>query len=162
MSKRIPLTQGKFAIVDDDDYEWLMHYTWSFNVVRNRRTVGYARTTVKRADRHKTVMMHRLILEAPPGKQVDHINGNGLDNRRANLRLATASQQQQNRALGKNNTSGYKGVGWWPRQRRWHASIQYHGEIIHLGYFKSKEAAARAYDRAARKYFGEFAYTNFD
>ena len=91
---------------------------------------------------------------------IDHINGNGLDNRRANLRLATVAQNAWNSKKRKSR-SGYKGVCYDKAKRRWRAAIVHHGRRIHLGYFKEKLEAAKAYDTAAIKYFGQFAHTNF-
>ena len=161
MTREIPLTQGHVAIVDDVDYELVEPYKWRIQTVSGRRTGGYARSHKKVGDRYATVLMHRLILDAPKGLQVDHANGDGLDNRRCNLRLATREQQGYNRALGSNNTSGYKGVSWFKRQGKWHAGLVYKGESIHLGYHDTPEDAANAYDEAARRYYGKFACTNF-
>lgn len=104
--------------------------------------------------------LHRVIMNAPPGVEVDHINGDTLDNRRCNLRFATSTQQKCNQRP-RGGTSKYKGVGWHKRDRKWRAQITYHGKQISLGYFDGELGAAFAYDVAARILFGEFARLNF-
>ena len=101
--------------------------------------------------------MHRVILNAPPGREVDHINRNGLDNRRSNLRLATHAQNEAN----KPPRGEYKGAYWCKKSGRWRASIRVDGRLRHMGRFATREEAARVYDDAALEAFGEFAYLNF-
>jgi len=103
--------------------------------------------------------MHRLILNAPPDLKVDHINGNGLDNRKENLRLATTPQNVRNARLSLRNSSGFKGVK--RKRQKWQASIVFNGKTIRLGVFDAREDAARAYDIAALLLHGEFARVNF-
>ena len=158
MTKQIPLSQGKFAIVDDDVYEWASKYKWC--AMRGNSTF-YALRGVGKRPNHKKVYLHRDIMDAQIGVQVDHINGDGLDNRRENLRLASNMENQRNRRLNANNTSGFKGVYWQVDKGKWRARIEVDGNAIHLGYFDSKEDAALAYDASAIKNFGEFAKTNF-
>jgi hypothetical protein len=106
--------------------------------------------------------MHREILHAPSHLMVDHINHNGLDNRKANLRLATSAQNSYNRRqFRKNKSSKYTGVSWKERTKKWAAIICYKREIIVVGYFKDEIQAAKAYDKAAKKYHTEFASLNF-
>jgi hypothetical protein len=119
-----------------------------------------------RGDAKKTILMHRVILKASERTEVDHINGNKLDNRRENLRVATKSQNLGNQKIRSTNTSGFKGVNWkqWRKIRSsgaWTARISVGSKRIHLGYFSTAEEAARAYDSAAQQYFGEFAKLNF-
>lgn len=149
LSKKISLTQGKFTIVDDCDYDYLMQWKWYY---RN----GYA----VRKESKRTIHMHRVILERMDFKDFisDHINRDKLDNCRCNLRPATNSQNRCNRNKPKNNTSGYIGVCWY--REKWHVSIQTNGKRIYLGCYVDKEEAALAYDKAARKYHGEFAVLN--
>jgi hypothetical protein len=104
--------------------------------------------------------MARYILGAPRGMPVDHINRDSLDNRRCNLRLCTPAENVRNSKIPTTNTSGYKGVTWYRRGRKWHAHIQINGKTIHLGYYNDKLAARDAYDAAATKYFGAFARPN--
>jgi hypothetical protein len=107
------------------------------------------------------IYMHREVINAPVDCQVDHVNHDGLDNRRDNLRLCTVSQNQGNsRKQNRETTSRYKGVSWHSRDRRWRAQIRYGKEKVHLGQFLSEEEAAYAYDRAARNRWGEFANIN--
>ena len=149
---RIPLTQGYFAIVDADDYEELNQYKWHVKVKSNGR---YAYRTQGR----KEIPMHRQILNAPAGMWCDHINHNGLDNRRCNLRLCTPQQNAYNRRpLG--GTSKYKGVHWDRHRRKWRARIRHNGRLIHIGYFDYEADAVIAYDDYAIEMFGEFAYLN--
>jgi hypothetical protein len=156
--RRIPLTQGQYAIVDADDYYRLIKYKWQ--VVRIRDTY-YVRRLVSRNGKRTTLFMHKVILHAPKGMVVDHINGNPLDNRKANLRLATPAQNSRNRRVTKRGTSIYKGV-WYNRTKRLYcARITVSRKMIYIGQFKDEVEAARAYDRAARKYHGEFARLNF-
>ncbi len=156
--KQIPLTQGKFALVDDDVYEWASKYKW---YTRRKKNTCYAERNTGTWPFRKIVRLHREIMNAEQGIQVDHINGNGLDCRRTNMRLASNAENQRNRGSQANNTSGYKGVVWDNAKRKWRARIRVDGTLVHLGYFSVPEDAARAYDVGARMYHGEFAKTNF-
>ena len=107
--------------------------------------------------------MHRWIMNAPDNLVVDHINYNGLDNRKANLRLATRRQNSLHVIRTMNpGSSKYKGVSWHTHKKRWGAKITTHGKTYHLGYFKNEVEAAKTYDLSARKYHGAFAALNFD
>jgi len=160
--RRIPLTQGKYAIVDVEDYERVNRYKWYIKGGSRSSTYYAARTiTISRAIRI-LVCMHRFIINAPDGLEVDHINGNGLDNRKANLRLATNAQNARNKAKRRNaRVSRYKGVKRNKKGKRWFATINYNGQRIYLGTYDTEIQAARAYDRAACKLHKEFARLNF-
>lgn len=157
MTKELVLSQGKVALVDDEDYEWANQWNWCAEKKRNGRF--YA----GRFDRitKQQLVLHREILQAPKRMQVDHINGDGLDNRRSNLRLATHTENLRNRGMNSNNRSGYKGVSWHKQRGKWCAKIMVGRRGISLGLFFDPVEAALAYDEAARNYFGEFAWTNF-
>lgn len=148
----IQLTQDRFALIDDEDIPLVGGCAWYPMAQHNGKF--YAQN----ADRQ---LMHRLILGAMPGQIVDHINHDGLDNRRCNLRFVTASQNQWHSRPGKRNKSGYKGVCFDKTHGRWKARIQALGKKHHLGNFPSPQAAALAYDRAALALHGEFARLNF-
>lgn len=107
------------------------------------------------------ITIHKLILPVKDGMQVDHINGNKLDNRKENLREVTHQQNQWNKGLYKSNTSGYIGVSWRERDKKWRAQIKINKENRHLGFFDDPVEAARAYDKAAVEFFGKYAYLNF-
>jgi hypothetical protein len=153
--KIIPLTQGKFATVDDDMYEYLNQWKWHVNRGRN---TWYA----CRGDgwRRKVLSMHRVIMNTPDGVLVDHINGDGLDNRKANLRNCTNTENQRNSNKQINNSSGYKGVYLDKRRDKYFAQITVNNKALHSGYFRTAKEAARAYDEMAKKHFGEFARLN--
>ena len=160
--RRIRLTQGKFAIVDAADYEELAKYKWF--AIGCERGFYAARMVKAKAGRVKqrTVRMHRQIIDVPPGKFIDHINHNGLDNRRANLRVVTRRQNSWNKRKQRGNcTSKYKGVMWLKKAGKWQARIGCKGRAIVIGYFDDEKAAARAYDARAAELFGEYAAPNF-
>jgi hypothetical protein len=142
--KQIPLTRGHVAIVDDADYELLSHYKWQATSSTARNKIIYAR----RSAPNSGVFMHRQILQATKDQQVDHINRDGLDNRRANLRIATPSQNQHNCGLPNNNTSGFRGVVWNRHARKWQAQIGMNKRLKYLGVFVNKGEADTAYRKA--------------
>jgi tetratricopeptide (TPR) repeat protein len=148
----IPVTGGLVAIVDAADYEWLSRYTWRAAGGKE----GYACTSIGR----KNVLMHRLIVQPPPEKVVDHINGNHWDNRRGNLRECRQEENLRN-TRSHRGTSRFKGVYWYTKIGKWAAMICLNKKRMHIGYFDDEVAAARAYDRKARELFGEFACLNF-
>ena len=155
--KRIPLTRGKFALVDDRDFMRVAQFKWS--AIWNGHTWYASRSVGKRPNRQQ-MLMHRFILALPIGRtpQADHRNLNGLDNRRRNLRPATPSQNNANTRYRKNK-SGFKGVSWHNRDHLWVARIRVHPKRILLGYFKSAKDAAQAYKKAALLFFGAFTRT---
>jgi hypothetical protein len=150
----IPLTQGKFAIVDADDYDWLSQYKWY--AVKDSGTF-YA----GRKSKGRLLLMHREILQPPKDAICDHINHNGLDNRRSNVRVCTRAQNQHNRKPQPAKSSKYKGVNWYRTSNKWQVGIRFNSKRMHLGYFDDEMEAALAYDRRAAVLFGEFACLNF-
>lgn len=156
--KQIELTQDKFAIVDDGDYEWLSRYSWH----ATRNPYGgkwYARGKVG----NKAVYMHRLITGAPAYMEVNHCDDDTLNNQRHNLRTCEHSDSMRNRKKQCNNGSGYVGV---VTQKRagylvYRAQIKVSPKMLHIGCFETPEEAARAYDKKAKELFGEFARLNF-
>lgn len=154
--KRISLTQGKFALVDDVDYEWLNQWKWHLH--KAKRALYAIRNTQR-----TTVKMHREILglKYNDGKQCDHINGNGLDNQKHNLRICSHQENCHNARPNRNASSKYKGVYRRREERIWCARIKYNNKKKSLGYYHDEEKAAQAYDEAAKKLFGKFAWLNF-
>ena len=171
-AKRKPSNRGKyFALVDDELFDELNKYHWSIS------SNGYAQRRVKIGDKVSTILMHRQIMELTlsDNKIVDHINGNRLDNRKSNLRVCTHTENLHNSKLSKRNKSGAKGVFLLHREYEtkkkgivckyyWRASIMYNRKLIYLGCFPdTKEGfkqAKKAYNDAAKKYYGQFAYLN--
>jgi len=158
--RRIPLTQGYFAIVDPQDYPRLSKYKWRLCRTKGKNVLYAERSIRLPGGKYSRILMHRQLIDVPDGYVIDHINGCGLDNRRANLRLATAAQNAWN-SKKRNSRSGYKGVWFAADKGLWRASIVCHGRRMHLGYFTDKIAAAKAYDAGAIKYHKEFARLNF-
>lgn len=159
----IELTRGKVAIVDAID-ESIATRRWSANRAgRNSCKFYAARHEGRGGGRGVTLLMHRAILGlTDPRIEVDHINGDGLDNRRANLRIATRSGNMRNTGRHLNNSSGFKGVHRLTGRSKWCARITVEsGRRLYIGYYESAEEAARAYDREARRFHGEFARVNF-
>lgn len=150
----VPLGRGYTAIIDTDDVDRVRGIRWTA-VKSGRRVYACSNTTVYKG------MLHRLIANAPDGVDVDHWDGDGLNDRQSNLRIATRSQNMVNVPLRTNNQSGYVGVSWHRDARKWRSAIKHDDRQIHLGLFASKEEAARAYDVKAWELFGEFARLNF-
>jgi len=159
--KAIKLTQGKVALVDDADFEWLSQWKWYARKNIKKSTTWYAvRQVTVAAGKQTTVQMHRVITGVPPGAEIDHHDTNGLNNQRFNLRPATHSQNQHNQRKRLGCSSKFKGVSWDKNARKWKAYITIDGRIHHIGLFESEDDAAAAYDAAALEHFGEFALTN--
>jgi len=165
MTKQIPLTQGQFATVSDEDYDYLMQWKWC----ASKRSDGVRKYVATRLEntggKWKTILMHRVVLERMgfdlTGLHSDHIKPmQTLNNTRDNLRVADRYQSGANKDKLKNNTSGYIGVSWYKRGGKWVGKIRVKRRLIHLGYFTCKHEAARAYNQAAILYHGEFAVLN--
>lgn len=150
----VPLTKGYVAIIDAADVPLVEGVCWQAMIGRN--TV-YAVRTCGSGKAKRRVAMHRVILDAPIGSLVDHRNGDGLENRRNNLRLATCAGNNQNARIRRDNTSGLKGASWHKRCKRWQATISIDGNLKHLGYFATPELAHAAYAKVAADMHGEFA-----
>ncbi|SEG75455.1 HNH endonuclease [Sphingobacterium lactis] len=145
----IPLTQGKFALIDFDDLPIIKNYTWCYDN-------GYARTTIVKGGKQITLRMHRLIVKDYENKEIDHINGNRSDNRKINLRACFHSENLKNQTIRSTNKSGYKGVCWQKSKRKWRATIYVEKKQKHLGLFDCPNEAHKAYVKASDIYFGEF------
>lgn len=152
----VPLTQGRVAIIDAADVHLVEGFNWY--AMKNRNTF-YAQRTDRSGTKQRTVLMHRVIMGEPDGLDVDHEGGNGLNNRREKLRVATKSQNQHNQRKSRANTSGLKGVYWDKSQGKWRAQIQLGGKKKHLGRFDTPEQAYADYCAASAKYHGEFGRT---
>lgn len=154
--KKIQLTQGKVALVDDEDYEDLNKFKW---FAWKGKLTFYARRNERQQDgKQKTIQMHSQIMKCPPGMEIDHRNHNGLKNQRSNLRIATRAQNMCNRTP--RGHSKYLGV-FKKQNGEIYSQIKTKGIIIRIGSFKTEVEAARAYDRKAKEIHGEFANLNF-
>lgn len=155
--KEIQLTKGKFAIVDEEDYQRLMEHNWHYSGEYAARSI----TRRKNGKRNSSnVWMHKVVINSPEGMQVDHINRNKLDNRKSNLRVCTSHQNSINIGIRKDNNSGYKGVFFDSRSGKWVARIRHREKSIWIGTFDCVHQAGRAYNDVAFKFHGEFAYLN--
>jgi hypothetical protein len=155
LSKRGTKHKGKFALVDDEDFDFLNQYSW--NITSGGYVIRYDFTSGKQ----KGFKMHNGIISSSGNLVVDHINRDKLDNQRCNLRLVNQQQNAINVGKYSGKTSIYKGVSYKKENQKWHAQIQYKRTRFHLGYFDKEHHAAMAYDIAAKTWFGKYAYLNF-
>lgn len=157
--KEIPLTKGYVAVVDDEDYEKISRHRWYVNLNKRRQ---YAHRQYRYRGKQVLVLMHRLIINAPKGKNVDHIDGDGLNNQKSNLRLCTQAQNLWNQCRWSKNglSRRYKGVQR-DQKGKWAVFISINGVTHRLGRYAHEIAAAREYDKLARLLHGEFAFLNF-
>lgn len=156
--KEIPLTQGKVALIDDEDYERVMQYNWTVYQSHKRWTF-YAHCHPTTG----TTELHRFILGLKRGDRVmvDHRNGNGLDNQKSNLRICSYSENQWNHVIPINNTSGYIGIGYHKKSKKWYARSCVQRKHFYLGSFDNKNKAAIAHDKAVLHLHGDFATLNY-
>ena len=159
MAVEISLNKGRIALIDDKDFDLVNQYKWC---AHKRGNTYYAVTNIKQKDgSFKSVRMHRLIMNPKSDKQIDHKDGNGLNNQRSNLRECFQINNLCNQRKQKNTSSVYKGVYWFKRTKIWRTQITSNYKHIHLGYFNTEIEAAKAYDKAALELFGKYAKPNF-
>ena len=152
--KKIPLTFSKFAVIDRSDYDLVSKYKWHLQI---DTYTSYAASKIN----GKIIKLHRFIMDCPPLLEVDHKNGNGLDNRRCNLRVCTKSQNQLRRQIYRKTSSRYRGVSWCKNNKKWRVQARISGKKFSIGYFHNEIAAAKKYNEIAIKHHGDFAYLNF-
>lgn len=157
--KKIKLTQGKYALVDDEDFETLNQYKWCAD--KRPNNVFYAVQNEKIGhNKFRKIKMHRVIISTPKGMETDHADGDGLNNQKKNLRVCNRVENSYNVGMRKNNKSGYKGVHFLPYSnwsKKWHANITVNKKRISIGFFSTPEDAYRAYCAACVKYHGKYA-----
>ncbi len=155
-----PTYPNTFTLVDDEDFDWLNQWKW---YAHKDRHIFYAvRKNPKVNGKRQLIRMHRIIMKPNINQEIDHRNGNGLDNRRSvNLRFCTHAQNLYNQRPQRNRTSKYKGVCFGQERKKWQAAIRYKGKLCNLGRFSNEIDAAKAYDHKALELFGEFAQTNY-
>ena len=157
-TRKIPMTQGKFALVDAEDYEWLSKYNWRAS---NSKSLWSVKRERREGGRQKSISMASEIMRPPIGAKVTFKNYDSLDCRKANMQIVSHSEAMQHREkLNKNKTSLYKGVFWAKANQKWRASIAKDGKRYYLGYFSDEEEAARTYDEKALELYGETASLN--
>lgn len=155
--REIRLSRGMVALVDEEDYERVAQFRWSADVIGGK---CYAVRWQRREDGTKAkVYMHRLLMDAPKGTEVDHRDGDGRNNTRGNMRLATHAENGRNRSADRDSSTGIKGISWDKDARKWQAGIGVNGKRIALGRFDTPEAAHAAYAEASKRYHGEFGRT---
>jgi len=152
--KKIKLSQGKFALVDNDDFIRVSQYKWHYHY-------GYAVRNIKIDGKRTKIQMHRWLCNAEKNIEVDHFDGNGINNQKINLRVCTRSQNMANISRHSDNKSGFKGVCFHKNCNKFRARITINKKIIHLGYFDNARSAAMAYNQAAKEKFGKFSRLNF-
>jgi hypothetical protein len=159
--RKLFLTNGGYTILDDNDFDYFSKWKWCID------SLGYVRRVIylgggRKHQKSKSFYLHREILKTPNGYETDHINRDKLDNRKSNLRITTRQQNGCNRILQSNNTSGYRGVTWNKDRQKWQAQIKAYQKHYYLGLFNDKFDAAKAYNKAAIKYFNRFAKLNYE
>ena len=159
-ARRIPLTKGRVALVSQADYEDLSQWKWHARECGRGRH-WYAARKITVGGKMRTVYMHRYLMHPPKGLQIDHINDNGLDNTRSNLRICTSAQNSARMRKRRRGKVRFRGVSHSP-PNSFRARIQVSNEEVHIGCFSTAEAAAKAYDKAAIGFFGEYARLNFE
>ncbi len=154
----IPLTQGKIAEVDDEDYKYIKGHKWC---AHKNHGNWYAVTNVKVSEGKWVYMsMHKLLMNIQLGQQIDHIDQNGLNNNRSNLRIVSSQQNSFNRRSHRNSSSKYKGVSWHKSRNKWQAYVCFNGRLKYLGIFNDEKRAAEAYNIAASHQFGSYSCLN--
>jgi len=154
-TKKYPNT---FAKVDDEDFEILNTHKWYYSSARGKM---YTSRNIRINGKRKRLYMHTAILGKVASKEIDHRNGDTLDNQRCNLRHCTHAENSQNRKINANSTSGFKGVSWDNNNKKWKSRITHNGKLIHLGLFPCLTKAVKCYTEAAKKYHGNFS-SNFN
>ncbi len=158
--KQIKLTQNRVALVDNDDFDWLSQWNWHYLRKKTEKT-GYARRSVRQNSQLTAFRMHTEIMRyhgklQKSRSEVDHINGCGLDNRKENLRVSTRQENGSNRKKHTNNFSGYPGVSWNSRDKKWQVHIYINKKQTHLGYYENLKDAIATRQQAEIKYYREF------
>lgn len=156
--KVISLTKNKFTFIDDEDFERVNKYKWHTN--EKAKGIFYASRKPYINGKYETVALHRFITDCPKGMEIDHIDGNGLNNQKKNLRICTHTENCRNIKVRKTSKSGYKGISWDKENLKWRANIQYEGKYLNLGRFDKIEEAIEKYNNTAEKLFGSFAKLN--